>query len=397
MEVFSTMAGKYEIRRIIMSEDYARLRIPELKVEGTSVQSLSRAVSKKLPQAFISNTYLGQMEKTFYEIYARIDLQNLREIDNNVEAQKKFIDSRFPPNIAAENLVDGKLIPLIFLAIDFKVGDRILDSDIQYINNILTWGPNKIYLTPILIFEDSVSYENRIEVYRDFINRLLVDKDTISSRIRPGVIIPGFYRMTKVAEILELFNGQNESPAFVALDFQRNRITSSRMIGALSEIERFFMDSEESEAKFFIYGFNPKPYKRGMESALAEDMGCFISGISAIGDNYRLNLDSKIFIPPIENVQQLPKLFNVDSYTYGRFQNNIRERFVSFYENATRSQFEERPPLAKYPRYVYKFNVFETGREANLISTMLKRGEVTELRQRIESKSITTTLKSLYQ
>jgi|GEM_PF-3547622 len=390
------MAGRYEIRRIIMSEDYAHLKIPEFEVEGTRVQSLSRAVSKRLPHEFIRNIYLRRIQKTFYEIFARIDLQHLREIDNNVEAQKKFIDSRFPPNIAAENLVDGKLIPVIFLAIDFKVGDRILDSDIQYINNILTWGPNKIYLTPILIFEDSISYERRIEVYHDFITRLLVDKDTISSRIRAGVIIPGFYRATSVAKILELFNGQNESPAFVALDFERNRITSSRMIGKLSGIERFFKDSEGSEAKFFIYGFNPKPYKRGMEYAPAEDMGCFISGISAIGDNYRLNLNSKIFIPPIENIQQLPKLFYVDSYIYGRFENNIRERFKRFYENATGSQFEEHPPLAKYSKYVYRFNIFETSKEANLISTMLIRGETKELRQRIESKSITNTLRSLY-
>ena len=389
------MAGKYRIKNITVSEDYARLRVPEIEIEGSSINSLSRAISKKLPQKFLNKIYFSEIKKTYYEVFARLDLNTLRGIDSNQESKQNFIDSRFPVNIAAENLVNGNLIPIIFLVLDIKVGDKILDTDVQYINDILTWPSNKVYVSPLLIFEDMISYEEREKFYKDLITRLLEDKNTLSAKVRAGVAIPGFYRRTKISEVLTMFEKENESPSFVVLDFERNRITSSKMIGALNGIDRFFSNTEGTEPKYAIYAFNPKPYKRGITPAPAEDMGCFISGISAIGDSYRLNNDSKIYVPPPASLSELPKVFDNNTYTYGKLEGVMQKNFGDFYKRVTDIAISATPPFSKYSPYTYRFNVYNLSSEANQISTMLRKGEKNELKKRIESKSITKITKDL--
>lgn len=389
------MAGKYEIKNITLSEDFARLRVPEIQVEGSTINTLSRAVSKKLPQKFLNSIYFSDIKKTYYEVFARLDLQTLRGIDSNQDHKQNFIDSRFPPNIAAENLLNGNLVPIIFLVLDIKVGDKISDDDVHYMNDILTWPSNKIYISPLLIFDDAISYEDREKFYKDLITRLLSDKETLSAKIRAGVAIPGFYRRTKVSEVLKMFEKENDPPSFVVLDFERNRITSSKMIGALNGIDRYFSNLEGKEPKYSIYAFNPKPYKRGIDHAPAEDMGCFISGISAIGDSYRLNQNSKIYVPPAGSLAELPKVFDYDTYTYEKLEKKMKERFTDFYTRVTNFSISDTPPFSKYSPYTLRFSVYEISNEANKISTMLKKGESTELKKRIEAKSITGITKNL--
>ncbi len=391
------MAGNYEIKKVHQSEDFAMLRVPEIEVEGSSIDTISRAVSKKIPQSFIG-TYTKDIGKTFYEVFMRTDLPNLRAIDSDCEKRQNFIDSRFPPNVAAANAVNGNLIPAIILVIDIGVGDVLLDSDVQYINDILTWVSNKIYVTPLLIFADEITKADRIKFYNDFVKRLLENKKTLSSRIRAAASIPNFYERTKIPEVLSMYDHENKSPSFVVVDFERSRITSSKMIGVMNNVRRFFMDGKEDEPKYAIYAFNVKPYKRGEETPMAEDLGCYISGISIIGDSYKMSKASNNYAPPAMDLSDLPKVLNADSYKYTKLDNGKTvSEFKQWYETNTGKQVEGNPnvkaPYSKYVRYTYRFNIYRTGTEISEISRMIKKGESKELRNRIESKDITKALR----
>jgi len=386
------MAGNYEIKKVHLSEDFAMLRVPEIDVEGSSINILSRSVSKKLPQSFLDNTYVREVGNAFYEVFMRIDLPTLRGIDSDSEKRQNFIDSRLPPNIAAANAVSGKLIPVIFLVIDIHVGDTLISSDIEYINDILTWVSNKIYVTPMLRFADDINREDRVKIYRHFVKSLLENKQTISNEIRVAASIPAFYQRTKIHEVLSLYDEENKSPSFVVVDFERSRITSSKMIGATNGVRRFFVEEEGNEPKYAIYAFNVKPYKKGDSAPMAEDMGCYISGISALGDSYRLSNVSKIFIPPAQNLADLPKLFNKDTYRYLKLDKDptVKE-FKGWYESNTGKKIGA--PFSKYAPYTYRFNVQKLGNEVAEISRMVKKGENSELKERISSKDITKALR----
>lgn len=386
------MAGSYDIKKVHTTEDFALLRVPEIEIEGTTIDSLSRAVNKKLPQSFLRNSYQKTVGKSFYEAFMRLDLMTLRGIDSDDDKRQAFIDARLPPNIAASNAVNGQLIPIIILVLEINVGDTLLNSDIDYLNDILTWVSNKIYVTPILRFADEISRQDRIKFYKDFVARLLESKKSLSDKIRASASIPGFYQRTKVDEVLSMYDGENKPPSLVVLDFERSRITSSKMIGATNRIRRFFSNEEGKEPKYAIYGFNVKPYKKGEETPDAEDLGCYISGLSTIGDNYKLTNSAGMFPPPPKTLAELPRVFSSDSYKYVRLNaDNVIGDFNSWYEANTEKKIEA--PYPKYVPYTYRYNVHKTSEELTTVSNMVKKGELEELKKRISSKDITKTLK----
>jgi hypothetical protein len=386
------MAGNYEISKVNLNEEYALLRVPEIQVEGSKVVNLSRAVSKKLPHSFITNVYLNSVQSTFYEVFMRIDLVRLRNIDSDPDARQAFIDSRFPPNVAADGAYRTRLIPLIILVVDINVGDKLLDSDIDYINDILTWVSNKIYVTPILRFADEISRSDRIKFYEDFLKRLLVSKTTLPSGIRAAASIPTLYPPTKIPEVLEKYSGENKSPSFVVIDFDRNRMTSSRMIGATNGVRRYFRKEEGEEPKYALYAFNVKPYKKGTEASLAEDMGCYLSGISILGDSYRMSPANKIFIPPALKLSDLPKIFDAESYKYDKLNtDDLIGSFSKWYEDLTSKTLS--PPYSKYSPYIYRFNVQKTSDELTNLSKMVLRGEEDSLKKKLNNKEIVGALK----
>ncbi len=378
---------KYEIKNVKMSDDYAFLRIPEIRAETSSLNVLSRSVSKKMSHKFIKTLYLDSVEKSFYEVFIRTDLENLRKIDSDKDEQERFINKRFPPEIAANNFINGRLLPIIFLMIDINPGDQISEKDLDYINDILTWPANIIYTTPLLNFNDSISREKRLIFYEDFISRLLENKNTLSNNIRVGISIPTLYRGRQIPDAFKLYDTENNEPAFVTIDFERNRITSSKMIGVVNSIHRYFkrLNSE----KYAIYGFNVKPFKRGGDYAVAEDIGCFISGINAIGDTYKLNNNNRIFIPAPKEMADLPKIFDNDDYKYLKLvDKDVQNKFISWYEKSYGAQFNN-TRLKKYARYTSLYNTISVGREANDISQMLKSNENKELKKRLSNKDIT--------
>lgn len=386
------MAGNYEISKVNLNEEYALLRVPEIQVEGSKVLNLSRAVSKKLPNSFITNVYLNSIQNTFYEVFMRIDLVRLRAIDSDPDARQAFIDSRFPPNIAADGAYKARLIPIIILVVDINVGDKLLDTDIDYINDILTWVSNKIYVTPILRFADEIDRADRIKFYEDFVKRLLISKKTLPSGIRAAASVPTLYPPTKIPEVLEKYDGENKSPSFVVIDFDRNRMTSSRMIGATNGVRRYFRKIDGEEPKYAVYAFNVKPYKKGIEASLAEDMGCYLSGISVIGDSYRMSPVNKIYIPPASNLSDLPKIFDVDSYKYDRLNtDNLIGSFRNWYANLTSKTLDA--PYSKYSPYVYRFNVQRTSEELTNLSKMVIKGETDSLKEKLSNKEIAGVLK----
>ena len=384
------MAGNYEIKKVSFNDQFAFLRVPEIEAEGTTIDVISRAVSIKLSTKFVKEVYLPKVTKSIYEVFMRLDLATLRAIDSNAEAQEEFINSRFPPNIAAENALDGKLMPIIFLMIDIKTGDKFEDRDIEYVNDILTWVSNKIYVVPILRFSDDINRDDRVKFYYDFVRKLLDEKESISDKIRSAISIPSFCKGSRVSEIFELYKKENKAPALAVIDFERNRITSSKIIGVVTNVVRAYNDAKEE--KYAIYGFNVKPYKKGVETPPAEDMGCFLSGLNAIGDTYRLNNQAKVFVPEPKEIADLPKIFNSDAYKYLKLSDQSSGKEFSDWCNSVYGFELTKDHLTRYPRYEQRFNVFKTGVEAVGISEMINKGEEAELKKKIYNKDITKLL-----
>ena len=397
------MAGKYRIGKVDENDEYAFLRVVELETEKSKISTLTRAVDKKATGRFIRDIYLPSVNESIFEIYIKLDVNTLREIDNDVEKRDRFIRRHILDSIeSAGNITKMLVITLIITPenMDPSKESYLNDQDIGYINDMLMWVYNDIYVVPILHFEPKritdengnvidtieVPSDKRMEFYTNFVKRLLEEKNTISEKVMPTVTIPIFYKRRAIEDLFELYKDEAYEPNFVVVDFGNTRLLSQKMIGVLPRVHKHFTSLDEE--KYFIYGFNVKPHRKGMQIANAEDIGTYLSGINAIGPSHKLSKAPVVIINP--SLATLPKILDDNDYKYHSLdskgtQGILEEWSIRYYDK----EIDYRDPK-KVPRgIINKHNIYKVGVEAAKISEIIKKGETEILKEKLTKKEIT--------
>lgn len=386
------MAGNYRIQHVDLNDDFSQLRVPTLDTETGSLKIMTRAVTYRDTQKFVNSVYVPHVGETIYEAFLRIDLQTLRHIDSDPKKQEVFINKRLPPNIADQ--LFSKITPMVFILIDVKVGDTITDGDIEYINHLLMWSANRLYVVPILNFEDIYQLEDRRTIYMDFVKRLLEQKNRVAPNMRVVATVPAFFQRNRVNDIFPLFANENKMPEAVVVDFGKQRITSTKMIGIIESVHSFFKD--EKHENYMLYGFNVKPHKKGADNPIAEDLGCYLKGISAIGGNYRLGLNTRIFVPPIVEWKQLPKLIDESVYRYVPLTDkNVRKKLVEWIVENIDGSIGDLTLSNNLSSKISKYNIDKVGIEVKDLSVMVKEGELSSLNKRLQNKEVVKFLRNV--
>ena len=384
------MAGNYRISHLELNNDFSQLRVPTLDTETGSLKIMSRAVTYRDTQKFVNTVYMPHVGGTVYEAFLRIDLRTLRHIDSDPAKQEAFINKRLPPSVADQ--LFGKITPIIFMLIDIKAGDVITDGDIEYINHLLMWSANRLYVTPILNFESIYQLEDSRKIYVDFVKRLLEQKNRVAPNMRVVATVPAFFQRNRVKDIFPLYENENKIPEAVVVDFGKQRITSTKMIGIVESVHSYFND--EKHENYMLYGFNVKPHKKGADNPIAEDLGCYLKGISSIGGNYRLSLNTRIFFPPIIDWKQLPKLVDEASYKYVPLTDEgVRKRLTDWTLVNLDGQIGDLTPSNNWSGRISKYNLDKVGIEAKELSVMVKEGDLTSLIKRLQGKEVAEFLR----
>jgi hypothetical protein len=144
------MVKNYRVKLAELNDNLPFLRLVTLDIGGNSITDFNRAVCKKFTNSFISNVYLRHVKSSIYEAPLRLDLDLLRLIDGDEEQRKKLIYSKLPPTIIERRGSFSRLIPIIFMTVEFNRGDSFSDEDIEFIMDILTWPSNALFVVPTL-------------------------------------------------------------------------------------------------------------------------------------------------------------------------------------------------------------------------------------------------------
>lgn len=379
------MAGNYKISHVELNNDFSQLRVPTLDTETGSLKIMSRAVTYRDTQKFVNTVYMPHVGETVYEAFLRVDLQTLRHIDSDAARQEAFINKKLPPNVADQ--LFGNITPIIFMLVDIKAGDTITDGDVEYINHLLMWSANRLYVIPILNFDSIYELEDRRRIYIDFVKRLLEEKNRVASNMRVVATVPAFFQRNRVKDIFPLYENENKMPEAVVVDFGKQRITSTKMIGIVESVHSYFND--EKHENYMLYGFNVKPHKKGADNPIAEDLGCYLKGISSIGGTYKLSLNARIFFPQIIDWKQLPKLVDETSYKYVPLTDEgVRKRLTEWTLENIDGQLGEITPSNSWSGRISKYNLDKVGIEAKELSVMVKEGDLTSLHKRLQRKEV---------
>ncbi|MCQ2071487.1 MAG: hypothetical protein MJZ68_10195, partial [archaeon] len=139
------------------------------------------------------------------------------------------------------------------------------------------WDRNDIYIMPVLDFVDRGRSE-RVHIYEDFVRNMLEHRQSWSSGdANVGMAVPWTYPRGRMDRLFDLY--RDEGPTFVAVDLDNGRLDRpGDVVGPV--LEHFIGNGEE---RFFMYGFDARPYGRGVVASPAWDVYLAHASFNAFG------------------------------------------------------------------------------------------------------------------
>lgn len=373
------MSRSYKISKTEIIEEPVFMRVAELESPRKSVKSLVRSVDSYTYKKTLEKA-LSEFDTLINEIYLRMDLETLRRLDDDPEELKRYISrhSRF--------LLYDDLVNIFFIRLTLNEKDEIEKKDIEYLNGLLLYQLNDIYVMPILEFRGEIDKPKRIEIYNNFVKSLLQEKNTSRPDLRVAITVPAYYPRRRLDTLFSLFSDENKEPTLVVVDFANQRPTDPSRIGIIPTVNNYFL--ENGVEKYFIYGLNVKPHKKGQFDPIAEEILLVESGFNAIGAAYKTG-EVRVIIPP-QKWEHLNKLFDRGDYKYHPLSEaDRREELHSWMEQYLNFGVDFSEVRSTINRYVRQYNFYQLNFELSQLSEMVWKGDMDGIKSKVLGKDVT--------
>lgn len=310
------MVQKYDISNVMTIEGNVSSmpRNVTLKVGSSrSLDHISKCTERTTDIRTIERT---SDKKVLNECYIDLSLTKLRELDGNRAAQDQYVYSR-------SKFLDKGMINVLIIKLRLEGNDVLNDQDYEYLQALLSWKSNDIFVMPMLEFEDK-ERNDMVSTYDDFVRTMLVGKENWVDDINIGMSIPQMYPRRNIENLFNIYS--NEKPTFIAVDFNNSRM--DRPSDVTGTILKHF--KEEKEENVFLYGVNVKPYKRGAENTSAWDIYMVHGSYNAIGPTH--SKPRAIVLPG--DWSNMGRIFDQDSVEYRTIDSEHRDTFIGWMKDS---------------------------------------------------------------
>ena len=361
------MVDNYRVSDVHIFEGEVFMRAATLSASEKSQKNIGRAVDRSIDKK-VYNRHIPRLGNYINESYINIDIENLRQIDNDDVKRASFIGNN-------TKFLDKNLLNIFFIKLIIRSNEQIKESDLEYLNQMLMWEMNDIYVMPTLEFDDSVGRPDRVRIYSDFVARMLEMKDRlVPGKLNVGLSVPLYFSKKQIGELFSLYRNEPVAPTFVSIDYGNTRVSDPKQMGkVLTTIKQF---RENNEEKYFMYALNARPYKRGETHPIAEDLGLAKTGFNGFGGPHYP--PAPRYVPPATEWSQLGKIFeNYDHRYYPLSEEGPRNEFLTWAENDY-SIDELKPPreIAGVVRPIVKrYNFCKVNEELKEISDAVRKSD----------------------
>ncbi len=371
------MAENYKVSNIRVDDSQALVRVAELHAGGVKYDGLAHSFG---PRYSVSSEPEGV--RSINEGYLVLSLEQLRQLDHDPGKQDAYIRRQLRSPEA------GRL-NVLFVNLVLAKGASIGSNDIEYLNDLLMWDKNHLYVVPTVTFPDGLEPQARLDDYESFVKDLLkVKNGTVSGKLRIGVTIPSFYGHGSVRGLLNLFGDENDAPVFVAVDFQNSRVGKLSIAQKVAFVHRYFKTEEKTD-KYFVYALRAKGRKRGECPATAEDVATMLAGINAMGGPHNLAPGGGRYPFTWQALVGLSR----ESHTYDRVVGSpkIRSAFLKYVKESTTVPPPNFSVLAaegdsKFVTHLRNFNRRMLNTEGSELSTEVSESDRSALKKRLGGK-----------
>ncbi len=312
------MAGKYTISDVCVAPNdigSSLVKNVKLSVNGRSISNISKCTERTTDSKTLEMLGDG---RAINECYIDLTLDKLRELDGDRYAQERYIMSR-------SKFLDKGMINVLVVKLQVALGQKLETQDYEYLNALLNWGRNDIFLMPIIDYTDESIRVTKPDLYLDFVKTMLDEKE---SWIRPGcnigMSVPVYFPRAQISKLFDVYS--DEKPTFVAVDFNNSRMDKPG--DTVGTILKHFKN--ENEEKTFFYGINVKPYKKGQENTSAWDIYLAHGSFNAIGPTHT---KPHAIIAPAE-WGKMGRIFDQESVQYTTVDNTHRDAFIDWVDSS---------------------------------------------------------------
>jgi hypothetical protein len=367
------MVNSYEITDIKRLEG-TRLKNATLRTRMGCSRNISKSIERTTDLKTLSRIGSGDV---INECYIDLTLDKLREIDSDRHAQETYINSR------AKFLERGYLNVFI-VKLGIGGGQKLEQMDYEYLNNLLGWSMNSIYVMPTLEFDSSIPRELHIPLYDDFIDNMLkVKKEWYLDKINYGAMIPSFYPQRRVGSLLDRYDINASESMFIAVDFNNSRI-DSRPGDVVNKIHAYL--DEKNAEKTFLYGVNVKPYKKGETVASALDIHSVHLSFNAMGPTHSKPRKAIIVA---NDWASAGKIYQHEDYSYHRLDEiPVRDDFIDWAEKSYGEELHADFTKNKKSPYssIKRYNFEHANKELFKISDAIKKNDKDAIKSLFENK-----------
>lgn len=226
------------------------------------------------------------------EYHVPLTLKTLREIDKDRAKLDEFLANRFPR-------INGKTTNFIVVRLMLEPGDAIKSTDIEYLWDLLNISGNDVAVPPILSWPRMSPFDN--EAYKKFVKGFV----SLSTSYQPdklACVIPWGLPRSEVAEVISLY--KSLQPNVYVADFGGKKPFVSAQEIIMSALLRKVRELHKN--KYYLYGFDIKPYKQGGDERPAENVLLLASGFNAIGPRRSRTRLTKEMVERIKKIGPRP-------------------------------------------------------------------------------------------
>jgi hypothetical protein len=381
------MANNYTVSDVSIDESEAFLRVATLTSGGSAYSGLSVSLDRR---------FTGKSEapgvSTMNEVYLPLDTSTIEAVDGDPDKQEAFLRGH-------SRLVEGNRVNVCLVNYLLTPGEKPSAKNLAYLNDLLLWSRNHVYVPPTLTFHksDKRPPEDRVDVYDSFVAAMLdLKKRTVPGTLRSGIMIPRFYPRRSLDSLASLYEAENKAPAFVVLDFANSKLATTSIEQKVTFAHRLFRD--EKEEKYFLYGMRVRARRKGPPPGCAEDMTSLMSGLNAVGRPHR-DTPMNVLLPPFSWDSMIT--FQPSRYEYDRLlsEKATREAFEKYladqYVDVPDFSKPAKPEDKRYGGHISNFARRSVNIEGAEIARDVRASDRKAIKRRLEGKDATERARSL--
>jgi len=299
------MVNKYTVDDTDIYNEDALMRAATLSIPSKKQRTIAKSLDRRFMDLGVFNSIVSS-NNVINEVYLDLTPGQIIEFCDEPTKYGDYLNKN-------SMFLNMGALNVFFINLRLQPTESIKAEHIVFLNNILTKGPNDIYVMPTVHF-DGVDRYTQIELYSNFVTKMINYKNSRApGSLNLGIMIPPYYREKEVKGLYKLYSKENAEPTFVSVDFKGSNIEDKKRMKVVDTITSHY--AAEGIEDYFMYGLNLRSFKQGLNNPVSDEMLIVRSGLNAVGAPHRV--PTKVHGgSKISQTDQLGVVFGRDDYRF---------------------------------------------------------------------------------